>query len=163
MRLGLQTFQPVRRRFERVIEKDDVLVISDYAHHPTEIAATLRTLPCLQRKRWLVVFQPHRYSRTRDLFDDFAAVLSSADAVVLADVYPAGEAPIVGADAKALARAIRARGRIDPVLAGPERELPAVLADVLEDGDLLLVMGAGDIGAVVADLAAHGIHGEDLA
>ena len=114
-------------------------------------------------RRLVVAFQPHRYSRTRDLFDDFAAVLSSVDALVLTEVYPAGEAPIAGADAKSLARAIRARGRIDPVLAGSARDLPRVLADVLADGDLLLVMGAGDIGAVVADLAAHGIHGEKQA
>ena len=89
MRLGLQGFQPVRRRFERVIEKDDVLVISDYAHHPTEIAAVLRTLPCLQRKRWLVVFQPHRYSRTRALARDFAAVFEGVDELVLTPVYAA--------------------------------------------------------------------------
>jgi len=105
----------------------------------------------------VIAFQPHRYTRTRDLLDDFAAVLSQADALVLTEVYPAGETPIIGADGKALARAIRARGRIDPVLAASARELPAVLADVLEDGDLLIVMGAGDIGQVAAGLAANGL------
>ena len=115
-------------------------------------------------RRLVVAFQPHRYSRTRDLFDDFAAILSSADALLLTDVYAAGEAPIVGADAKALARAIRARGRIDPVLVGGVRELPVllgdVLADVLQDGDLLLVMGAGDIGALATELGTNGFGGK---
>ena len=104
-------------------------------------------------QRLVVAFQPHRYTRTRDLFDEFAAVLSTADAVVLTEVYAAGEAPIIGADAKSLARAIRARGRIDPVVAGPATRTAAVLADLLHDGDLLLMMGAGDIGAVASDLA----------
>ncbi len=165
---ALEKFEGIGRRFNLKGELDfgrgKALLVDDYGHHPRELEAVFAAARGGWPERRLVVaFQPHRYSRTRDLFDDFAAVLSSADAVVLADVYPAGEAPITGADAKALARAIRARGRIDPVLAGPVRELPTVLADVLEDGDLLLVMGAGDIGAVVADLAAHGIHGEKQA
>ena len=165
---ALEKFEGIGRRFNLKGELDfgrgKALLVDDYGHHPRELEAVFAAARGgWPQRRLVVAFQPHRYSRTRDLFDDFAAVLSSADAVVLADVYPAGEAPIVGADAKALARAIRARGRIDPVLAGPVRELPAVLADVLEDGDLLLVMGAGDIGAVVADLAAHGIHGEGQA
>ena len=105
----------------------------------------------------MVAFQPHRYSRTRDLFDEFTAVLSTVDAVVLTDVYAAGEAPILGADAKSLARSIRARGRLDPVVVGAAQELRTVLADVLVDGDLLLVMGAGDIGAVCNDLAKQGL------
>ena len=93
------------------------------------------------------------------LFDEFAAVLSSADAVVLTEVYAAGEAPVVGADAKSLARAIRARGRIDPVVVGSAADLPGLLGDVLRDGDLLLVMGAGDIGHVANDIAVHGFTG----
>jgi UDP-N-acetylmuramate--alanine ligase len=99
-------------------------------------------------RRLVAAFQPHRYSRTRDLLDDFAAVLSEVDALVLTEVYPAGEAPIVGADSKSLARAIRARGRIDPVLVAHPSDLPDVLPDVLRDGDLLLLLGAGDIGQV---------------
>ena len=110
-------------------------------------------------KRFVVAFHPHRYSRTRDLFDDFAGVLSSVDALVLTEVYPAGEAPIVGADAKSLARAIRARGRIDPVLVNAPSDLAGVLPDVLQDGDLLLLMGAGDIGHAAQQLAAHGFDG----
>ncbi|WP_295363759.1 UDP-N-acetylmuramate--L-alanine ligase [Arenimonas sp.] len=161
---ALEKFQGIGRRFNLKGELDfgrgKALLVDDYGHHPRELEAVFAAARGGWPERRLVVaFQPHRYSRTRDLFDDFAAVLSSADAVLLTDVYPAGEQPIVGADAKALARAIRARGRIDPVLAGPARELPAVLADVLADGDLLLVMGAGDIGAVATELANHGLHG----
>ncbi|PRH83576.1 UDP-N-acetylmuramate--L-alanine ligase [Arenimonas caeni] len=161
---ALEKFQGIGRRFNLKGELDfgrgKALLVDDYGHHPRELEAVFAAARGGWPDRRLVVaFQPHRYSRTRDLFDDFAAVLSSADAVLLTDVYPAGEQPVVGADAKALARAIRARGRIDPVLAGPARELPAVLADVLRDGDLLLVMGAGDIGAVAADLAANGLDG----
>jgi UDP-N-acetylmuramate--alanine ligase len=93
------------------------LLVDDYGHHPRELAATIRRRPRrLAGQAPGVAFQPHRYSRTRDLFDDFAAVLSEVDVLVLTEVYPAGEAPIPGADARALARAIRARGRIDPVL-----------------------------------------------
>ncbi|MCM2355285.1 MAG: UDP-N-acetylmuramate--L-alanine ligase [Arenimonas sp.] len=161
---ALEKFQGIGRRFNLKGELDfgrgKALLVDDYGHHPRELEAVFAAARGGWPERRLVVaFQPHRYSRTRDLFDDFAAVLSSADAVLLTDVYPAGEAPIVGADAKSLARAIRARGRIDPVLAGAARDLPRVLADVLADGDLLLVMGAGDIGYVAADLAAHGIKG----
>jgi UDP-N-acetylmuramate--alanine ligase len=105
-------------------------------------------------KRLVVAFQPHRYSRTRDLFDDFAAVLSGVDALVLTEVYPAGEAPIAGADAKSLARSIRTRGRVDPVVVNGAADLASVLpSDVLHDGDLLLMMGAGDIGAAAQQIA----------
>jgi len=161
---ALEKFQGIGRRFNLIGELDfgrgKALVVDDYGHHPRELEAVFAAARGGWPDRRLVVaFQPHRYSRTQDLFDDFVAVLSDADAVVLAEVYPAGEAPVVGADAKSLARAIRARGRIDPVVAGSARELPVVLVDVLEDGDLLLVMGAGDIGHVAADLAAHGFEG----
>src|SRR3546814_14795272 len=92
-------------------------------------------------KRLVVAFQPHRYSRTRDLFDDFSSVLSSVDALVLTEVYPAGEAPIAGADARSLARAIRTRGRVDPVVVNGPGDLTEVLADILQDDDLLLEIG----------------------
>jgi UDP-N-acetylmuramate--alanine ligase len=165
---ALHKFQGIGRRFNLKGELDfgrgKALLVDDYGHHPRELEAVFAAARGGWPDRRLVVaFQPHRYTRTRDLFDDFAAVLSSADAVVLTEVYAAGEAPIIGADAKSLARAIRARGRIDPVVAGSARELPGVLADVLADGDLLLMMGAGAIGHVAADLAAHGIHGENQA
>jgi UDP-N-acetylmuramate--alanine ligase len=166
---ALENFQGIGRRFNLKGELDFVradgqrgkaLVVDDYGHHPRELEAVFAAARGGWPERRLVVaFQPHRYSRTRDLFDDFAAVLSTTDAVVLTEVYAAGEAPIVGADAKSLARAIRARGRIDPVVVGSAAELPALLGDVLQDGDLLLVMGAGDIGQVANELAANGFPG----
>src|SRR5690606_41351426 len=124
-----------------------VQLVDDYGHHPRELAAVFEPARGgWPEHRLLVAFQPHRYTRTRDQFDDFAAVLSDVDALVLTEVYPAGEPPIAGADAKALARAIRARGRIDPVVVNGANELADVLPDVLQDGDLLLMMGAGDTG-----------------
>jgi UDP-N-acetylmuramate--alanine ligase len=135
-------------------------LVDDYGHHPRELAAVFAAARGGWPDRRLVVaFQPHRYSRTRDLFDDFAAVLSEVDALVLTEVYPAGEAPIAGADAKSLARAIRTRGRIDPVVVNAAGELAVVLPDVLQDGDLVLLMGAGDIGAAAQALAANGFAG----
>ena len=157
---ALDHFQGIGRRFNQLGEFDfgrgKALLVDDYGHHPRELQAVFDAARAGWPDRRLVVaFQPHRYSRTRDLFDDFAQVLSSVDALLLSDVYPAGEAPIVGADAKALARAVRARGRIDPVLVGNVRELPDVLADVLADGDLVLLLGAGDIGYVAHELSGR--------
>ena len=138
-----------------------VTVVDDYGHHPKELAAVFEAARGgWPDKRLVVAFQPHRYSRTRDLFDEFAAVLSTVDALVLTEVYPAGEAPIAGADAKSLARAIRARGRIDPVVVGSAAELAAVLPDVLLDDDLLLMMGAGDIGQAAQQVARDGFSGK---
>jgi len=161
---ALEKFQGIGRRFnikgEIEFGRGKVLLVDDYGHHPRELEAVFAAARGgWPQRRLVVAFQPHRYSRTRDLFDDFAAVLSSADAVVLTDVYAAGEAPVVGADAKSLARAIRARGRIDPVVVGNASDLSTLLIDVLRDGDLLLVMGAGDIGHVASDIAAHGFAG----
>ena len=162
---ALSEFQGVGRRFnikgELALKQGTALLVDDYGHHPSELAAVFAAARGgWPEKRLVVAFQPHRYSRTRDLFDEFTAVLSEADAVVLTDVYAAGEAPILGADAKSLARAIRARGRLDPVVAGPAKALPQILGDVLQDGDLLLVMGAGDIGAVANELAVSGLQVE---
>jgi UDP-N-acetylmuramate--alanine ligase len=156
---ALDLFQGIGRRFNLLGEFDfgrgKALLVDDYGHHPRELQAVFDAARAgWPARRLVVAFQPHRYTRTRDLFDDFAHVLSSADALLLTDVYAAGEAPIPGADAKALARAIRARGRIDPVLVGGIHELREVLSDVLADGDLLLLLGAGDIGHVAQDLRA---------
>ena len=161
---ALKKFQGIGRRFNIKGELDfgngKALVVDDYGHHPREreavFAAARGGWP---DKRLVVAFQPHRYSRTRDLFDDFVTVLSTCDAVILTEVYAAGEAPINGADSKSLARAIRARGRIDPVVVSNARELATVLPDVLHDRDLLLMMGAGDIGAVTSDISAKGFEG----
>lgn len=159
---ALEGFAGIGRRFNllsqtRLPGGGMVTVVDDYGHHPRELAAVFEAARGgWPDKRLVVAFQPHRYSRTRDLFDDFAAVLSDVDALVLTEVYPAGEAPIAGADAKSLARAIRARGRIDPVVVAGAQDLRAVLADVLGDGDLLLMMGAGDIGHAAQQLATEG-------
>jgi len=152
-------FQGVGRRFqsrgEIAIEGGKVLLVDDYGHHPRELAAVFAAARGgWPQRRLVVAFQPHRYTRTRDLLDDFAAVLSEADVLVLTDVYPAGEAPIAGADGRALARAVRARGKADPVFVEHSRELKNALPALLRDGDLLLVMGAGDIGAAANDIAA---------
>ncbi|MCM2335780.1 MAG: UDP-N-acetylmuramate--L-alanine ligase, partial [Pseudomonas sp.] len=163
---ALEQFAGIGRRFNLLAQVPVprggmVTVVDDYGHHPKELEAVFAAARGgWADKRLVVAFQPHRYSRTRDLFDEFAAVLSSVDALVLTEVYPAGEAPIAGADAKALARAIRARGRIDPVVVGGAGELSGVLGDVLRDGDLLLMMGAGDIGAAAQAVATRGFHGE---
>ena len=162
---ALQKFAGIGRRFNllaqlRTAKGATVQLVDDYGHHPKELEAVFAAARGgWPDKRLVVAFQPHRYSRTRDLFDDFAGVLSSVDALVLTEVYPAGEAPIVGADARSLARAIRARGRIDPVVVNSAADLASVLPDVLHDGDLLLLMGAGDIGHAAQQLAAHGFHG----
>jgi len=105
----------------------------------------------------VLAFQPHRFSRTRDLFDDFAQVLSEVDTLILLDVYPAGEKPIAGADGRSLSRAIRTRGKVDPVFVEQVAHLPAVLPGLLRDGDLLLLMGAGDIGAMAVQLGRDGL------
>jgi len=156
---ALAGFQGIDRRLqvlgETAVDGGRVTLVDDYGHHPTEIAATLEAA----RQGWpdrriVLVFQPHRYTRTRDLLDDFAQVLSTADALVVAEVYPAGEAPIAGADGKALCRAIRSRGRVEPVLLKALDELPRALSGIARDGDVVLTMGAGSIGAAAHDLPA---------
>ena len=159
---ALEKFTGIGRRFNELGEITTpagarVQLVDDYGHHPRELAAVFAAARGgWPDKRLVVAFQPHRYSRTRDQFDAFAAVLSEVDALVLSEVYPAGEAPIAGADAKSLARAIRARGRNEPVVVSQVSELAAILPDVLQDGDLLLLMGAGDIGYVAQHLSTHG-------
>jgi UDP-N-acetylmuramate--alanine ligase len=154
----LAGFEGIGRRFQMAGEIETltgrVLLIDDYAHHPREIAPTLDAVRAGWPERRLVVaFQPHRYTRTHDLFDDFVQVLSGVDALILCEVYPAGESPVSGADGRALCRGIRARGHADPVFVEHIVDLPAVLKDILQDGDVLVTMGAGDIGAVSARLA----------
>ncbi|MEO7050104.1 MAG: UDP-N-acetylmuramate--L-alanine ligase, partial [Rhodanobacter sp.] len=158
---ALKGFQGVGRRFHRrgeiAIDEGSVLLVDDYGHHPREIAAVFAAARGgWPQRRLVVAFQPHRYSRTRDLLDDFANVLAEADVLVLTDVYAAGEAPIAGADGRALARAVRARGKVDPVLVEHPREFRDSLPSLLRDGDLLLLLGAGDIGAAAVELANAG-------
>jgi UDP-N-acetylmuramate--alanine ligase len=160
---ALAEFNGVGRRFTRygdiAIVKDGkpagtYTLVDDYGHHPVETAATIAAARCTYPDRRLVLaFQPHRYTRTRDLFEDFVKVLSSVDVLVLADVYPAGEAPIVAADGRALAHALRVAGKVEPIFVEDIAELPEALLNVVRDGDVVMTMGAGSISGVPAKLA----------
>lgn len=161
IRRALNEFQGIGRRFQFIGELQTgdggrATLVDDYGHHPRELEATLKAAREVWPGRRLVLaFQPHRFSRTFDLFDDFTRVLSEGpDVLLLTEVYAAGEAPVVGADGRALARAIRTRGRLDPVFAETVDALPGLMADMLRDGDAVLVMGAGNIGTAPA--AIHG-------
>ncbi|HEX7044782.1 MAG TPA: UDP-N-acetylmuramate--L-alanine ligase [Burkholderiales bacterium] len=156
---ALAEFSGIDRRFQvngRIpLEGGDAVLVDDYGHHPREVAATIAAARAVWPERRLVVaFQPHRYTRTRDLLDDFSAVLSEVDVLLLTEVYPAGEKPIRGAEGRALARAIRARGRIDPIFVADVQQLPAQLAAVARANDVLLTLGAGNIGQIAAALPA---------
>jgi UDP-N-acetylmuramate--alanine ligase len=157
---ALEQFSGIDRRLQVLGEVEtaagQITFVDDYGHHPTEIAATLSAArSAWPGRRIVVVFQPHRYSRTHDLIDDFAAVLAGCDVLVLTAVYPAGEEPITGADGKALARAVRARGAVEPVYVEELDELPRALASLLKSGDLVLTLGAGSIGAAARTLPAR--------
>ena len=163
IRRGLMNFQGIGRRFQlhgalSLPDGGCAAVMEDYGHHPREIQAVLEAVRSAWPERRLVLaFQPHRFTRTRDLFDDFAQVLSEVDVLLLLDVYPAGEKPIAGADGRSLSRAIRTRGKVDPVFVEHPADIPAALPGLLRDGDLLLIMGAGDIGAMAAQLSRDGL------
>jgi UDP-N-acetylmuramate--alanine ligase len=157
---ALKKFEGIGRRFQQYGEfetgKGKVLLVDDYGHHPSEVAATVAAARNAWPERRLVMaYQPHRYTRTRDLYEDFAKVLSSVDTLLLLEVYSAGEAPIAGADSRSLCRSIRARGQLDPIYVPTPADLPAALADVLQDGDVILTQGAGNIGALAKQLAAQ--------
>ncbi len=143
---ALDRFAPVRRRFERIIDKDDVLVISDYAHHPAEIAAVLRNLKHIRRKRWLAVFQPHRFSRTLALGKEFAAVFEGLDELILAPVYAASEPALAGGTAWDLYAQIRKAGKVRALCASSLDQAWGYLRGRLARGDGLLIIGAGDVG-----------------
>jgi UDP-N-acetylmuramate--alanine ligase len=154
---GLENFQGIGRRFQIYGDVDiaagKILMIDDYGHHPSEVAATIDAIRSgWPGRRLLVCFQPHRYSRTRDLFDDFVQVLSGVDVLVLTEIYAAGEEPIPGADGRALSKAIRVRGQVDPVFTDDLEQLPILLSGMLQDGDILLTLGAGNIGTIAATL-----------
>jgi len=150
---ALSDFRGIGRRFQIYgdlpIENGNVLLIDDYGHHPNEVESMFTAFrDAWPDRRLVVIFQPHRYSRTRDLFEDFARVLCEPDVLLLTEVYPAGETPIPGADARALMRAIRMRSDKEPVFVESFELLPEILSNVLEDNDVLLTLGAGDIGSV---------------
>ncbi|WP_280187592.1 UDP-N-acetylmuramate--L-alanine ligase [Delftia sp. PS-11] len=155
---AFESFKGVGRRFQRYGDLPAAggghfTVIDDYGHHPVEMAATLAAARgAFPGRRLVLAFQPHRYSRTRDCFEDFVKVIGMADAVLLTEVYAAGETPIVAADGRSLARALRVAGRVEPVFVENVAELPAALAANARDGDVLLCMGAGSIGAVPGKL-----------
>ena len=164
---ALSKFEGIGRRFQQYGEfdtgKGKALLLDDYGHHPTEVAATIAAVRAAWPERRLVMaYQPHRYTRTRDLYEDFAKVLSGVDKLLLLEVYPAGEAPIAGADSRSLCRSIRARGSLDPIYVAEPAELAPSLADVLQDGDVVLTQGAGNIGALVKKLAAMKMNIEQL-
>jgi len=157
----LREFKGVGRRFAEVGELPFsggvVRAIEDYGHHPSEIEATITAArEGWPTKRIIAVFQPHRYTRTFRLFDEFSRVLSTADVVVLTDIYSAGEASIEGVDSAALCNFIRARGVVDPILIPDVSQIISALPALLEDGDLVLLLGAGDIGQVAQDLRDTG-------
>jgi UDP-N-acetylmuramate--alanine ligase len=157
---ALANFQGIDRRLQQLGEihwqGGSALVVDDYGHHPTEVAATLEAArQGWPERRVVLAFQPHRYSRTRDLLDDFGRVLAPADVLLVTEVYAAGEAPIGGADGRAICRAVRSRGLVEPVFVERVEELAEALRAVLKDGDLVLTMGAGNIGAVANELKSH--------
>ncbi|TKC90916.1 UDP-N-acetylmuramate--L-alanine ligase [Trinickia terrae] len=156
---ALAEFNGVGRRFQRYGEVaaaggGKYTLIDDYGHHPVEMAATIAAARgAFPDQRLVLAFQPHRFTRTRDCFEDFAKVLSTVDALVLTEVYAAGEAPIVAADGRALARAIRVAGKVEPVFVETVEEVPEALSTVVRDGDVVITMGAGSIGGVPGRLA----------
>jgi len=160
---GLARFQGVGRRFQvygkyPIAKGGEVMLVDDYGHHPREVDATISAIrDGWKDKRLVVVFQPHRYTRTRDLYEDFVQVLSKVDVLVLMDVYPAGEKEIPGADGRSLCRSIRQRGQLDPIFVERGEDIRTVLSQVLQDGDLLVTQGAGDVGAVAGQLAGAGL------
>src|SRR3989475_11845208 len=158
---ALAEFHGVGRRFQRYGEVGlsgggSFTLVDDYGHHPAEMMATLeaarRSFP---GRRVVLAFQPHRYTRTRDLFEDFVKVLATVDALVLTEVYPAGEAPIVAADGRALARALRVAGKVEPLFVEDVTGVADAIGAIARDGDVVLTMGAGSIGGVAHELAQN--------
>ncbi len=163
---GLTTFGGVGRRFEiygeyplpfigeTVGEGDTAMLVDDYGHHPREVAATIKAVrDGWPDRRLVMVFQPHRYTRTRDLYEDFVQILSSCDALVLTEVYSAGEEPIPGADSRHLCRSIRQRGLVDPIYAARIEDVPDIVRDVVQPNDIVITQGAGSVGKLVKILA----------
>ena len=154
---ALSEFKGVGRRFQingdLEYQGGKLTLVDDYGHHPRELAATLEALrQAWPTRRKVVVFQPHRYTRNRDLYEDFVAVLSGVDVLILLDIYAAGETPIAGADGKALSRSIRIRGQVDPVFVQDRDDLVGILASIVQKEDVILTMGAGNVGQIASEL-----------
>jgi UDP-N-acetylmuramate--alanine ligase len=148
---SLCSFKGIGRRFQiqgdLPVRNGVVTLVDDYGHHPREIAATLEALKqAWSNRRSIIIFQPHRYTRTRDLFEDFVQVLAGVDVLILMDIYPAGESVITGADGRSLSRAIRLRGQVDPIFVEHWEDLPRLLAGIIHENDVILTMGAGNVG-----------------
>jgi len=157
---ALGNFAGIGRRFEQLANlatsEGKMVLVDDYGHHPREVAATIKAMRNgWPEKRLVMIFQPHRYSRTRDLYEDFVEVLSKVDCLLLLDVYAAGEAAISSADSKSLARSIRQRGQIEPIYVGDVDQLPELLKAQLQDGDMVITQGAGNIGTISRQLAVN--------
>jgi UDP-N-acetylmuramate--alanine ligase len=156
---GLADFLGVGRRFQVYGEfilgpGEPLMLVDDYGHHPREVAATIAAVRAgWPTRRLVMIYQPHRYTRTRDLFEDFADVLSTVDQLILLDVYPAGEEPIPGADGRTLSRSIRTRGTVDPIFVESVDAVPQVLANIVRPGDIVITQGAGNVGGLAAVLA----------
>lgn len=158
IKTGLEGFQGVGRRFQvygnYTIEDGEAMLVDDYGHHPRELQATVAAIrEGWPERRLLMVFQPHRYSRTRDLYEDFVDILTQVDALVLLEVYSAGETPVPGADGRNLCRSIRTRGQVDPVFVESVDSVPDVIAGMVRPGDIVLTQGAGSVGALAQQLA----------
>ena len=154
---SLKTFKGIGRRFQVngniEIDGGHITLVDDYGHHPREVDATFEAMrQAWPGRRKVVVFQPHRYTRTRDLFEDFVEVLSTVDVLILLDIYTAGETEIAGATGQALSRAIRIRGQVDPVFVKDRNELAEILVGIVQPGDVVLTMGAGNVGQIAAEL-----------
>jgi UDP-N-acetylmuramate--alanine ligase len=159
---ALQNFAGIGRRFqsygEFVTEKGKLELVDDYGHHPTEIQATIEAVRNgWSDKRLVMVFQPHRYTRTRDLYEDFANVLGQVDILIIMQVYAAGESPIVGADSRSLCRTIRQHGSIDPIFVEQQSDIKDALSNVVEDNDIIVTQGAGNVGGLAASWASDNL------
>jgi UDP-N-acetylmuramate--alanine ligase len=157
---ALSDFQGIGRRFEKLADlstnNGEMVLVDDYGHHPEEVDVTISAMRAgWPEKRLVMVFQPHRYSRTRDLYEDFVDVLSKVDCLLLLDVYAAGEALINGADSKSLARSIRQRGQVEPIYVSDPEQLAELVAKQLQNGDMIITQGAGNIGTIARNLASH--------
>ncbi|HHA19688.1 MAG TPA: UDP-N-acetylmuramate--L-alanine ligase, partial [Methylophaga sp.] len=154
---SLESFKGIGRRFQLngdiKVNGGNITLVDDYGHHPREVAATFEAMrQAWPERRKVVIFQPHRYTRTRDLFEDFVEVLSTVDVLILLDIYTAGETEIAGATGQALSRAIRIRGQVDPVFLKDRNELAEILVAIVQPDDVILTMGAGNVGQIAAEL-----------
>jgi UDP-N-acetylmuramate--alanine ligase len=149
---SLESYVGVERRFQLKFNSKDLILIDDYGHHPTEIRATLEAIKFIRHKRFICIFQPHRYTRTKLLLDDFSKAFDSVDLLILTDIYPANEPPIEGVSSKAILERIK-EFRENNVLFLPKEEITDYILNIIEPGDLILTIGAGDIGKVSDELA----------